>query len=127
MPQNTIEHPTWTETEYERLNRRENCVTIVTQLVVAFAIFILLLFALASIHDIAGRVMKRNAPPPTPEPITGSSPVQKSPMYDLERYFESFKGAADHGVEFEVVPCPDGIPGCAVMHYAPVKRSEVSR
>ena len=60
---NTIEHPTWAETEYENIKRREVRVSILSHLAVALAIFGLLLLALSAIRDIARRISGHNTKP----------------------------------------------------------------
>lgn len=63
MSTNTIEHPTWAETEVERIRRRDARNDMISQLAVALTIFGLLLFALAAARDVVGNfIKKRNAP-----------------------------------------------------------------
>ena len=81
MSTNTIEHPTWAETEVERISRRDARNEMISQLAVALTILGLLLFALAAARDVAGNLIKkRNAPPvQTPPPR----------VYNLDRYFDT--------------------------------------
>lgn len=94
MPTNTIEHPTWAETEYENLSRREAHASIIVQLAAAFVIFGLIIFALATLRDVARHIRKRNA---KPAPVVEARPLP--PMYDLDRYLQSVGGR-----EAECVP-----------------------
>ena len=94
MSTNTIEHPTWAETEYENTNRREARTSIVTQLVATLAVFGLIIFAFATLRDVARHIRKRNA---KPAPVVEARPLP--PMYDLDRYFQNVGGR-----ESECVP-----------------------
>jgi hypothetical protein len=117
MSTNTIEHPTWAETEYENIKRREVRVSILSHLAVAFVIFGLIIFALATLRDVARHIRKRNA---KPAPVVEARPLP--PMYDLDRYFQSV-GGREAECELIQVPCPDGLPGCTVLHCIPVKKA----
>lgn len=92
MPTNTIEHPTWAETEYENLNRREAHASNIAQLAAAFVIFGLIIFALATLRDVARHIRKRNA---KPAPVVEARPLP--PMYDIDRYFQSVGGREKEG------------------------------
>ena len=118
MSTNTIEHPTWAETEVERIRRRDARNDMISQLAVALTILGLLLFALAAARDVAGNfIKKRNA---KPAPVVEARPLP--PMYDLDRYLQSI-GGREPECELIRVPCPDGLPGCTALHCVPVKKA----
>lgn len=94
MSTNTIEHPTWAETEYENINRREARTSIVTQLAATLAVFGILVFGLATVRKIANRISSHYA---KPAPVVEARPLP--PMYDLDRYLQSVGGR-----EAECVP-----------------------
>lgn len=62
MSTNTIEHPTWAETEVERIRRRDARNDMIANLAVALTVLGLLAFAGSAVSDIADRLKKRNAP-----------------------------------------------------------------
>lgn len=80
MSTNTIEHPTWAETEYEAAKRRAERNEVITQLAAALTVVGLLLFGIICICNIETKLRQSR-----PRPVREMCPATK--MYDLDPYF----------------------------------------